>query len=141
MTVQRNAYVRTPLLNREESQLLPLLDKVVVSLGHGHRVMAQTSLGEVIKASFGSAPDAHAAINSKRLDFAIVDRSGYLVCAVEYQGTGHYQGNAILRDTVKREALLKAGVPMVEVAADFDPAQVAAKISAILEQTVRQSGF
>ena len=132
-TVQQNDYQRTPLLNKEEARLLPVLDSIVFSVGQGHRVMAQTSLGEVIKAAYGSDANAHAAINSKRLDFAIVDAAGLLVCAVEYQGTGHYQGNAVQRDAIKREALRKAGVPMVEVSPDFSATELTATLTVILQ--------
>jgi hypothetical protein len=111
------------LLNREEAKLLPLLERTLRDLGQGHRVMAQTSLGEVIrpKSSTADSANAMAVINSKRLDFAVIDRFGMLTCAVEYQGTGHHQTTAFLRDAVKREALRKAGVPMIEVLPDFRP--------------------
>lgn len=59
--------------------------------------------------------DAFRSINSKRIDILIVDRAGWPVVAVEYQGSGHYQGTAAIRDAVKKEALLKAGVRYVEV--------------------------
>ncbi len=117
--VHQSGFERTRLLNKEEALLLPILEDTVRSLGQGYRVMAQTSLGELIRpiGSNGNTENhrnALAAINSKRLDFAIIDQSNYLVCAVEYQGTGHYQDRAFMRDAVKREALRKAGVPMIE---------------------------
>jgi hypothetical protein len=76
------------------------------------RVMAQVSLGEVL-----SSPDARAysAINSKRVDLLIVSGHGDPIAAIEYQGHGHYQGNAVLGDAVKKEALGKAGVRYIEV--------------------------
>ena len=37
--------------------------------------------------------------------------------ALEYQGTGHHQGNAAARDAVKKEALRKAGIEYHEVVA------------------------
>ncbi|MDP3959311.1 MAG: DUF2726 domain-containing protein [Pseudorhodobacter sp.] len=128
----------SPLLNHEEARLLPVLEAVVRDVGNGHRVMAQTSLGEIIRPKNASASPtlrnaAYASINSKRLDFAVFDRFGKLVAAVEYQGSGHYQKNAFLRDAVKREALRKAGVPYVEVQGSFAPDEVRARLRAILQ--------
>jgi hypothetical protein len=125
--VNRSTYERVRILNREEAKLLPLLERTLRDIGQGHRVMAQTSLGEVIKPT-PTCPDkgnAMAVINSKRLDFAVIDRFGLLTCAVEYQGTGHHQNGAFLRDAVKREALRKAGVPMLEVLPNFRPDAIA----------------
>jgi hypothetical protein len=125
-----------PLLNRSEYKLLPLLESIARDLRSGHWVMAQTSLGEILKIS--TAPDdnlksaAFASINAKRLDFAIFDRAGHIALAIEYQGQGHYQPSAFMRDAVKREALRKAGVPFLEVAAMFRPADVRAEVEKIL---------
>ncbi|EEW25923.1 DUF2726 domain-containing protein [Rhodobacter ferrooxidans] len=125
------------LLNREEARLLPVLESVIREVGDGHRVMAQTSLGEVIRPrqGFGSDADrqaAFASINSKRLDFAVFNRAGRLVAAIEYQGSGHYQNRAFLRDSVKREAVRKAGVPYIEVDANFTAGEVTARLRRIL---------
>lgn len=114
------------LLNKEEAKVLPVLENVIKSLGRGHRVMAQTSLGELLKPKASKQDQniknrAFASINSKRLDFAIINKFGHLVCAVEYQGTGHYQQRSFMRDAVKREVLRKAGVPLLEVKPEFKP--------------------
>jgi len=134
--VQACDFECTRLLNRSEARLLPILEAVARELNQGHRVMAQTCLGEIIRPKGSSSNDrnrlAYNAINAKRLDFALFDRSGYLVCAVEYQGTGHHQDNAFLRDAIKREALRKAGVTMLEIRPDFTPDLVAASVRAIL---------
>lgn len=127
-----------PLLNREEARLLPVLEKAVRIHGNGHRVMAQTCLGELIrpkeeKVATGSRSAAYASINSKRLDFAIINRFGHLVLAIEYQGTGHHQGGkTFMRDAVKREAIRKAGVPLLEVSPDFMAEEIAHQIRGIL---------
>ena len=132
--VNRSDYEKVRILNWEESKLLPLLERTLKDISQRHRVMAQTSLGEVIKPK-SSSPDsriAMAVINSKRLDFAVIDRFGMLVCAVEYQGTGHHQNGAFLRDAVKREALRKAGVPTIEVSPDFRADALAQTIRDVL---------
>ena len=114
----------TPLLDREEARLLPLLESCGRHVNKGHRVMAQTSLGEIVRPkSVNISQDAqraaYSSINSKCLDFAIFDKFGRLTIAVEYQGSGHYQAKTFMRDAVKREVLRKAGVPFVEVPKDF----------------------
>lgn len=133
-----------PLLNKEESRLLPILDATIRDLDAGHRVIIQTSLAEVISAS-GASNDirrrGHASINSKRLDFGVVDRAGLLKVAIEYQGSGHYDKRTFQRDAVKREALRKAGIPMMEVGKDFSPDQVRTELATHLSpQTARRPG-
>ena len=129
----------TPLLNRSEARLLPVLENITRHLNQGHRVMAQTSLGEIIRPSekSGTADQrtaAYASINSKRLDFAIIDKFGRLALAIEYQGTGHYHTTSFMRDAVKREVLRKAGVQMYEVPADFNSASLTQSLLEILAQ-------
>ena len=80
------------LLNKSEYSILQILEKTARDLGGGHRVMAQTSLGEIIAPSTVSGSEesrdlAFRSINSKRLDFLIIDRSGMPALAVEYQDT------------------------------------------------------
>ncbi len=77
--------------------------------------MAQVSLGEFLTASDKSA---FLAINSKRVDFALMNEQCQVVHALEYQGTGHYRGqSAAARDAVKKEALRKAGIGYHEIVA------------------------
>jgi hypothetical protein len=116
-------FKRKRLLNAEEAKILPALERLVAASLPGYRVMAQTSLGELIQPETGKGAradqeNARRSINSKRLDFAIIDRSGYLACAVEYNGTGHHQKAAFMRDAVKREAVRKSGAPYVEIEAN-----------------------
>lgn len=142
--VARVAFETVPLLNGEEARLLPVLEQAVRDFGQGHRLMAQTSLGEILRPLDGSATpdlcrDALAAINSKRLDFAIFNRFGILcpaiLCAaIEYQGSGHFTApHTFLRNAVKREAPRKAGVPYIEVDRHFDPAALRTRIAATLK--------
>lgn len=123
--VSRVDFETKPLLNREERPILLLLEGIVREVRSGHRVMAQTSLGEVIRprprgASAEERDLAFRSINSKRLDFAIFNDAGRLVLAVEYQGSGHYHQDSFMRDAVKKEALRKAGVALLEVPVGYD---------------------
>jgi hypothetical protein len=95
-----------------EYRIFKLVEEGVAADRRGHRVFAQTSLGEILQSPSRSA---FLSINGKRVDILVVDSGGWPVLAVEFQGEGHYQGDAAARDAVKREALRKAGVPYIEV--------------------------
>ena len=122
------------LMNKGEYTVFRMLEESVRQIGHGHRVMAQTSMGELLQPRGGSREtprhrDAYASINSKRLDFAIIDRGGYLVLAIEVQGSGHHLSpDAFMRDAVKREALRRAGVEMLEVTPDWAAEEIATRV-------------
>ena len=127
------------LLNREEVPILYLLEKLSRELNCGLRVMAQTSLGEIIRPKRESGTTdqcdlAYRAINSKRVDFAVFDKSGRVILVVEYQGSGHYRQTSFMRDAVKREALRKAGVAFIEIPNRYDWDQVAASVRGALLQ-------
>jgi hypothetical protein len=118
--VTNASFSTQPIMNKGEYSVFSLTEKFVKANLPGYRVFAQTSLGEVLR-----SPDRNAflAINSKRVDILIVNAVGVSILAIEYQGDGHYQNNAPMRDAVKKEALRKAGVPTVEINAnDMRPA-------------------
>lgn len=129
-----------PLLNKGEFQVLLLLEAVSRDLNAGFRVMAQTSLGEILRPKRTwrqtDADLAYRSINSKRSDFVVVDRFGIAALAVEYQGYGHYRGNAVHRDAVKREAFRSANVAFLEIPADFQNAEVRRIVREILQDHI-----
>ncbi|MBY6129699.1 DUF2726 domain-containing protein [Qipengyuania aquimaris] len=102
------------LLNKSEANVFRALDEAVIARNPGWQVMAQVSLGE-----FLSSPDKSAffSVNSKRVDFALMDEKCFVQHALEYQGKGHHQGSAAARDAVKKEALRKAGIGYHEIVA------------------------
>ncbi len=70
-------------------------------------VCPQTVMGEFLKTDRA----AYSAINSKRVDFCIVDRQWNPVCVVEVDGSGHFVSrNAGQRNAVKKIALDQAGI-------------------------------
>ena len=114
-----------PLLNRSEYRILRILEEVSQDIPGGHRVMAQTSLGEVLAPQMASGSKAardlaFRSINSKRLDFLVIDGYGMPVLAVEYQGHGHYNDRTFMHDAVKREAVRKAGIRFLEIRAEYE---------------------
>ena len=114
-TVSKASFTSRSLLNRSEAKVFEALDKAVIARNPGWQVMAQVSLGE-----FLASPDKDAflAVNSKRVDFALMDEQCRVVHALEYQGSGHHTGtSAAARDAVKKEALRKAGIGYHEIVA------------------------
>jgi hypothetical protein len=112
--VMKARFKPRPLLNRPEGKVFKALDRIVIARNPAWQVMAQVSLGE-----FLASEDAEAfgCINSKRVDFALMDGDCHVQQALEYQGGGHHQGSAAARDAVKKEALRKAGIGYHEVVA------------------------
>lgn len=104
------------LLNRPEAVVFKALDTAVIARNPAWQVMAQVSLGEFLASE---DQDAYFAVNSKRVDFALMDDQCRVCHALEYQGTGHHLpgGAAAARDAVKKEALRKAGIGYHEVVA------------------------
>ena len=113
-TVMAADFKPRSLLNKSEANVFRTLDEAVIARNPGWQVMAQVSLGE-----FLSSPDksAFSCVNSKRVDFALMDRNCYVQHVLEYQGKGHHQGSAAARDAVKKEAVRKAGIGYHEIVA------------------------
>jgi len=113
-TVMGAHFTIQPLLNKSEAHLFKELDLLVLALNPAWQVMAQVSLGEILRSKDA---DAYRCINSKRVDLLIVDGECQARHAIEYQGGGHYLSTAAARDAVKKEALRKAGIGYHEVVA------------------------
>ena len=103
-----------PLLNRSEARVFQELDRIVIGFNPRWQVMAQVSLGEILRSKDA---DAYRCINSKRVDLLLVDEHCRPRHVVEYQGGAHHQGSAAARDAVKKEALRRAGIGYHEVIA------------------------
>jgi Protein of unknown function (DUF2726) len=103
-----------PLLNKSEARVFRELDRIVISCNPAWQVMAQMSLGEILRCKDANA---YSCINSKRVDLLLVDENCQPRHAIEYQGGAHHQGNAAARDGVKKEALRRAGISYHEVVA------------------------
>lgn len=112
--VMNAPFEKRKLMSKDEARVFYRAEQAIKALGLNWRVMAQVSLGEVLKSP---DPQAYAAINSKRVDVLLIAANGDPIAAVEYQGSGHYLGTAAARDAVKKEALRRAGVRYIEVMA------------------------
>jgi Protein of unknown function (DUF2726) len=107
-------FTKQRVLSISEARVLKEAECAIAKLRMPWRVMAQVSLGEVLRSPH---TEAFAAINSKRVDLLIVDENHDPIAAVEYQGVGHWQGSGAARDAVKKEALRRAGVAYIEILA------------------------
>lgn len=110
--IARTPYKPRPIMWREEAFLFYKLENWVNGRAQGERVFAQVPMGVYLQ-----TPDdaAHLLIRYKRPDYVIVNRQGLPLCVVEYQGGGHYQGDAHERDAIKNAALQRANIPLVEI--------------------------
>ena len=129
-TVMGSTYETQPLLSKREARVFYAAEQSLRVLGLDWKATAQVSLGEALR-----SPDAeaYAAINSKRVDVMLVDRTGLPRAAIEYQGSGHHLGSAAARDAVKREALRKAGVAYIEVPEGHTPGDLHAAIARLAQ--------
>ncbi|OBX19187.1 hypothetical protein A9995_08635 [Erythrobacter sp. QSSC1-22B] len=129
--VSRATFTARSLLNKSEAKVFAALDQAVIARNPGWQVMAQVSLGEFLQSR---DDDAFRAINSKRVDFALMDEHCRVVHALEYQGSGHHAGpSAAARDAVKKEALRKAGIGYHEIVAGHTTAR---ELRALVEKLV-----
>lgn len=102
------------VLNASEARVFDELKRAVAARDESWHVMAQVSLGEILRCD---DREAFSCINSKRVDLLLVDAECTPRCAIEYQGGAHYQGAAAARDAVKKEAPRRAGISYYEVVA------------------------
>ncbi|RJF85319.1 DUF2726 domain-containing protein [Sphingomonas cavernae] len=77
---------------------------------------------------------AFSAVNSKRVDFLLIDDQGWPRLAIEYHGSGHnLDPKAEGRMAVKRLALEKANIPLVEVPEGTAKLQIIRAINTTLD--------
>jgi len=138
-TVMNADFKAQRLLNKSETRVFKALDKIVIEMRPGWQVMAQVSLGEILKCEDKAA---YLCINSKRVDLLIVDDESQPFHAIEYQGGGHFKGAhaTAARDAVKREALRRAGIGYTEVVPGDTPAELRRLIEKLFQKPSAQSG-
>lgn len=124
-SVMISSFEKQRIMNAPEYRTFRTIEDEIAAMRNGHRVFAQTCLGEILQSK---DEDAFYSINSKRVDILIIDKAGWPVLAVEYQGEGHYKGTAAARDAIKKEALRKAGVRYLEVVPDDSDEQIRRRI-------------
>ncbi|MDE1985629.1 MAG: DUF2726 domain-containing protein [Bradyrhizobium sp.] len=119
--VMASSFEKQRVMSSNEYRVFKIIEDAMATACRGYRVFAQTSLGEILRSQDKAA---YRSINSKRVDILVVDQGGWPILAVEYQGSGHYQGTAAARDAIKKEALRKAGVRYMEVSTTDSDEQI-----------------
>lgn len=123
-----------PPVNREAVRVLYAIDEWIKDRQPDWRFAFEVSMGGFIKTPY--APDdprqkrAFNSYSGKRVDFLLIDRFGNPVLVVEYNGSGHdLSGDADARMAVKRLALQKAGIPLLEIPERMSKPDVFAALS------------
>ncbi len=107
-----NKYEKQRLINKTEEEVYKIILRMIYQHAKGqYKINMQTSLGETLKSTY----EGHRTINSKRVDFCIVDRDFMPVAVVEVNGAGHYQGDALIREEIKRAAIESAGIKYIAI--------------------------
>lgn len=130
--VMESEFTAQRLLSKREQRVLHVAEKAISEIDEDWRVMAQVSLGEVMKSNNKSA---YWTVNAKRVDMLIVDAQSTPLAAIEYQGAGHHQKDAAARDAVKKEALRRAGIGYIEVLEGDEPDDLKRAIHRLAEKT------
>jgi hypothetical protein len=110
--VRQAPFKKQKLMNFSEFVVFRAIEQDVALKRCGFRVVAQAPLGEILKSNHEKG---FRAVNGKRVDMLIVDRGGWPILAIEYQGEGHHNNTSGLRDAIKRTALTKAGIGYLEI--------------------------
>jgi hypothetical protein len=108
----RAPFKKKKLMNLSEFKVFRIIEKDFAIKRAGFRVVAQAPLGEFLQSRH---KNGFRAVNSKRVDMLIVNRDGWPLLAIEYQGEGHYDDTSDLRDAIKKAALTKAGIGYLEI--------------------------
>lgn len=126
-------FSKKPIMSKEAYYVFNTVEQFIKERNQGHRILPEVCLGSVLWCNEASEDHrAFKSINSKRLDIGIIDKFGNLRLAIEYQGGGHWQGNARGRDAVKRLALQKAGIPLLEILPQENPVIIRSKLCSML---------
>lgn len=110
--VFRAPFQKQKLMNFSEFQVFRIIEQDTALRRAGFRLVAQAPLGEILKSQH---KNGFRAVNGKRIDMLILDRAGWPLLAIEYQGEGHYDDTSDLRDAIKKTALTKAGIGYLEI--------------------------
>jgi endo-alpha-1,4-polygalactosaminidase (GH114 family) len=127
--VMASSFEKQRVMSLAEYRTFKIVEDEIASQQGRYRVLAQTSLGEILRSS---DEEAFRAINSKRVDILVIDGGGWPILVIEYQGTNHFTGTAAARDAIKREALRKAGINYLEIGVAARRHQIVSRVREML---------
>lgn len=103
-------------VNKEASAILYAIRDWLKESNSSMWLSVEVAMGAFIKTDGEANDEAFHSYNSKRVDFLLIDASGYPALVIEYNGSGHgLSTDADARMAVKRLALQRAGIPLLEI--------------------------
>ncbi|WP_420548896.1 DUF2726 domain-containing protein [Curvivirga sp.] len=136
--VKKGKIFSQPLMNKSEMRLYKeLRNWQRVSGKTNLNLFSQVSMGEILSTD---KEETRRSFNAKRLDFLFVDQDAMPCVAIEYQGQGHFGEDDIQkkqvkkRDKVKRLALEKAGIILIEIFPEDRQKEIQAKLNLALDK-------
>lgn len=128
---------KRPINKEAYSTVFKVVERHLATMDESYRILPEVSMGSFLKTPYEDFEGLKArqndrafkSINSKRVDFLIIDPYGMPALVIEYHGTGHFQGNAEDRDQVKQVALDKAKIPILVVHPDTPTGLVIAGVA------------
>jgi hypothetical protein len=137
-------YTTKKIMNKPEGVMYQTALRAIRDAGVDYYAFPEVALGAALnpKTIFGTqgeeTSDAYRAISGKRCDLIIADSRYIPIIALEWQGSGHYMGqrfDTTQRDAIKRTALRKAGVQVLEFADGTQPDEIERRIRDALAET------
>lgn len=125
--VKNSVFTKRNLCNKEESILFGKIQNFAKE--NNFLLMAQVSLGEIIGSKDRTA---YRSINTKRVDFLLVDNQFIPILAIEYNGGGHHNSSSNVRDEIKEIALNSAGIKLAVFETGYKDEEIKTKLDALL---------
>ncbi|MGN0922440.1 MAG: DUF2726 domain-containing protein [Cellvibrio sp.] len=111
-------YFPKQLLNQSERQIYLIIKQIIDEIANEELILhVQAPLGEFLHTK---NKYAYGTINFKRVDFLITDSTFKPLLAIEYNGSGHYDNNALERDEIKRSAVESANIKFLSIRQNAD---------------------
>lgn len=125
-----------PALSPDEARMRVIVQATLTELGAPLLVMARTALSALIE----PGPDAvgperahaRAAIAGKSVDFALFDRAGRIIVALDVRNPGLASPMAQEEAQITRAVLAQAGIPVVSLDMSDGPAELAVQLAPLI---------
>jgi hypothetical protein len=132
--IKKSDFHTAPVLTGNDLGVLGLIEDVVQDLHGGFRVLLNASLEKLVDLDVHRARSQATRLSMAgiTLKFAVVDRYGRLVMAIEHMGEVPLERQENITRTIVIEILRKAGVWYLEIPFHYSDANARAQILAVL---------
>lgn len=140
--IAKSTFSTAPVLESVSVGVLALIEEVVQEMNNGYRVLVHTALDSLVDLDEGAGYSV-----SKRtmtgidLMFAVVDRYGELVMAVDHMNGAKRERQDFINRSVIIEVLRKAGVWYLEIPINYSEDDARAQIKAVLAGKPARAGI